>query len=615
MASAPKQEYTSALPIRVLLYRSTLVRAEQVIDELRSAGLTVEADIVEDLETFEARRREVQYDLCINVPQLANSAQIIAGKQFQLEARELSESDALCPLAITKVDLEGKVHGWNSGAEFILGWRREEVLGLRSPSWPKDTPENPYAFIPPHGTSHAGTQVHRFRKDGSRVEGRLWAVPIRDEQGTVKGTVAILAELTAEQAAEQRYSQLMVREEEARSQIRAERRFRELLEAAPDAIIEMGADGRIVLVNAGVEKLSGYRRDELLGQALEMLVPADLRGQHVQHRSGYWTRPVTRPMGTGLHLHIQRKDGSLVPVEISLSPVNYDDTVRVTAIIRDISDRVRTEEQIRDIQERLTGELTASNRELELRNREIERANRLKSEFVASMSHELRTPLHTIIGFAELMAEELEGSLNSKQKRFISHIHKDSLHLLELINDVLDISKIEAGRLELRLETFDMDAAIEEVLATIRPQAVTKMLRLNSPQRSGAALHADRVRFKEVLYNLLSNAVKFTASGGHIEVEVSLDEDSATFLIADTGVGIALDEYTSIFNKFYQIGSTTKGVREGTGLGLAITKQLVEAHGGKIWVESEPGRGSRFHFMLPLDGGSKERPNEEDSGR
>jgi signal transduction histidine kinase len=123
------------------------------------------------------------------------------------------------------------------------------------------------------------------------------------------------------------------------------------------------------------------------------------------------------------------------------------------------------------------------------------------------------------------------------------------------------------------------------------------------------------VRFKEILYNLLSNAVKFTAGGGKIEVDVAVGGGSATFLVADTGVGIALDEHTSIFNKFYQIGSTTKGVREGTGLGLAITKQLVEAHGGKIWVESELGRGSRFHFTLPLDGGAKERPDEENTGR
>ncbi len=308
-----------------------------------------------------------------------------------------------------------------------------------------------------------------------------------------------------------------------------------------------------------------------------------------------------------------------MPVEISLSPVNYDGDMRVTAIIRDISERKRSEQLIREIQERLTAELTATNQELALRNQEIERANKLKTEFVASMSHELRTPLHTIIGFAELVAEELEGPLNDKQKRFIGHIYKDSLHLLELINDVLDISRIEAGRLELRLSTFDMTAAIDEVMATIRPQALAKSLHLDEVVEPGVHLRADRVRFKEILYNLLSNAVKFTPGNGRVSVRATVSEGFAYISVADTGVGIPAGELESIFDKFYQVGSTTRGVTEGTGLGLAITKQLVEAHGGKIGVRSETGRGSSFHFSMPIEGltedGSAARDDNEDPGR
>ncbi len=391
---------------------------------------------------------------------------------------------------------------------------------------------------------------------------------------------------------EREFRNLTEREAEARSQVRAERRFRELLEAAPDAILEIDSHGRIVLMNAVAEKLTGYSRQELLGQSMEILTPQELRERHAAHRAGYWANPVLRPMGSGLELHVQRKDGTRTPVEISLSPMSYEGEMRVTAVIRDVTERKRSELQLREIHERFTSELTAANRELEVRNREIESANRLKTEFVASMSHELRTPLHTIIGFAELLLEEMVGPLNEKQKRFIGHIHRDSLHLLALINDILDLSRIEAGRLDLRRECFDALAAIEEVMATIRPQAVAKSIHLEGPFAPQISLYADRVRFKEVLYNLLSNAVKFTAEGGRIQLEAIVRSQFAEISVSDTGAGIPTTEQAAVFDKFYQVGATTRGLKEGTGLGLAIAKQLVEAHGGRICLASEVGKGA-----------------------
>ncbi len=276
-----------------------------------------------------------------------------------------------------------------------------------------------------------------------------------------------------------------MREEQARKEIQAERRFRQLLEAAPDGILEMDSRGQIVLMNAAAEKLTGYRREELLGQSVEILTPEELRQRHGGHRAAYWAEPRHRPMGSGLELHVQRKDGSRTPVEISLSPVAYDGEMRVAAVMRDVTERKRAEAALRDMHERFTAELTAANRNWSCETAKSKAANRLKSEFLASMSHELRTPLHTIIGFTELLAEELEGPLNEKQKRFLGHIHRDSLHLLELINDILDLSRIEAGRLELRPEVFAMRVAIEEVMATIRPQAVAKSLHLEGPFRAG----------------------------------------------------------------------------------------------------------------------------------
>ncbi|HET7873236.1 MAG TPA: PAS domain-containing sensor histidine kinase, partial [Terriglobales bacterium] len=395
---------------------------------------------------------------------------------------------------------------------------------------------------------------------------------------------------------------LIQSEQEARAKTLAEKRFRQLLEAAPDAILEVDTDGKIVLLNETAEKMFGYTREELLGLKIETLVPETMRGSHGDHRRSYTSRPVMRPMGIGLELKAQRKDGSLFPVEISLSPNRVEEGLRVIALVRDISARKEAEDRLRAVQEQYTAELAAKNRQLEARNRDVEKANRLKSDFLASMSHELRTPLHTVIGFTEILDEELEGPLTPKQKRFLGHILQDSRHLLELINEILDLSKIEAGKLELQLGPFDFSSCLDEVLNGIQQQAVAKNIRLENRNQYQGNLFADRLRVKEILYNLLSNAVKFTPNDGLVWVETAAEGKWLHIVVGDTGIGISTEEHESIFEKFYQVGSTTKGTREGTGLGLPITSKLVQLHGGTIHVESQPGQGSRFFFTLPVNG-------------
>jgi PAS domain S-box-containing protein len=414
----------------------------------------------------------------------------------------------------------------------------------------------------------------------------------------------VLADLTELREAERSHADLMERARAAQEEAVAGQRFSLLLEAAPDAILEVDAHGRIVLANTEAQRLFQRSREELVGLPVEALLPERFRGGHFAHRSHYGAHPVRRPMGAGLDLYAVRKDGTEFSVDINLSPLpDGSEQGHVMCVLRDVSQRRSAEESIRVLNQRLerrSTELAAANQELSSRNQEVERANRLKSEFLASMSHELRTPLNTILGFSELLSELNAGPLNEKQKRFLTHIQRDASHLLELINDILDLSKIEAGRLELRLEEFPMAVAAAEVLTGIRPLAAIKGIRLESDLDTHLVLQADRLRFKEILYNLLSNAIKFTPSGGRVWIESSIADGSVCILVGDTGIGIAPEDQQEIFESFRQVSATTKGVREGTGLGLAITKRLVEHHGGRIWVESDPGEGSRFFFTLRL---------------
>ena len=238
-------------------------------------------------------------------------------------------------------------------------------------------------------------------------------------------------------------------------------------------------------------------------------------------------------------------------------------------------------------------------REIEVKSRELETASRHKSEFLANMSHELRTPLNAIIGFSEVLAERMFGEINDKQAEYLADILESGRHLLSLINDILDLSKIEAGRMELEPAEFDLPAAIENTLILVRERAQRRAIKLSRTldERLGNVC-ADERKVKQVLLNLLSNALKFTPEGGRIDVQAQLSDGVAEISVSDTGVGIAPQDQEAVFEEFRQVGTASKKI-EGTGLGLAISRKFVELHGGRIWVESEVGKGSTFRFTLP----------------
>jgi signal transduction histidine kinase len=239
-------------------------------------------------------------------------------------------------------------------------------------------------------------------------------------------------------------------------------------------------------------------------------------------------------------------------------------------------------------------------REIELKSRELEAASRHKSEFLANMSHELRTPLNAIIGFSEVLSERLFGELNAKQDEYLKDIHASGQHLLSLINDILDLSKIEAGRMELELSNFDLPTTIDNALTLVRERAGRRGIALHKAvdARLGQ-IEADERKLRQVLLNLLSNAIKFTPEGGRIEVGAQAVNGAIEVSVTDTGVGIAPEDQEAVFEEFRQVGTAEKKV-EGTGLGLALSRKFIELHGGRISVKSQVGQGSTFTFTMPV---------------
>ncbi len=405
-----------------------------------------------------------------------------------------------------------------------------------------------------------------------------FAIATRDEVEDLSVTMAEMVGML--QAREQ-----VVRESEERTRL--------IIDTAYDAFISIDAESVITAWNAQAESIFGWSREEAIGRPMaETIVPPQYREAHKRGLKHFLATGEGPVLNKRIELTALHRDGHEFPVELTISPVRVGETYLFNAFLHDITQRKQAEGAIRQAKDA------------------AERANRAKSEFLSRMSHELRTPLNAIIGFSDLLLERVVGDLTAKQVDFLGDIRDSGAHLLTLINDILDISKIEAGRMELTFAETDLAEVVAAALTTLRPLIGQKRLGVSTTLDPGVpVIRADKVRLKQILYNLLSNAAKFTPEGGQIRVEGHQVNSDVELAVVDTGPGIAPDDQAKLFQEFTQLQATQQAGHTGTGLGLALVKRLVELHGGRVWVESEVGKGSRFIVRLPVGEASEPSPN------
>jgi PAS domain S-box-containing protein len=482
------------------------------------------------------------------------------------------------PNAIVVIDEQGRIVIVNSQTERLFGYAREELVGqpvelLVPERFRGSHPDLRRSFFidaraRPMG---AGRELFGLRKDGSEFPVEIGLNPIRTNNGML--VLSAIVDITERQ--------------------RAERRFRLAIESAPSGMVMVDGNGSIVLVNSQAEKLFGYSRSELIGQSVEMLVPERFHHHHPAYRQGFFQQPESRPMGAGRDLFGRRKDGTEFPIEIGLNPIETDEGIFALSAIVDITERKQLE------------------RELHLRLEDLATADRQKDEFLAMLAHELRNPLAPIRNALQVL--DLPTADVRMQQRAKEMMSRQLQHLVRLVDDLLDVSRIITGRVELRKERFDLNAAIARAVETAEPliDARGHKLVLSLPERP-IPVYADLVRLSQVISNLLTNAAKYTPKPGRIWLSAEQAGTDISIRVKDEGIGIAPEMLERVFDLFVQADATPSRAQGGLGIGLTLVRRLIEMHEGSVSVTSGGlGQGSEFLVRVPAAESTQEATDVE----
>lgn len=465
------------------------------------------------------------------------------------------------PDALVIVGQDGRILLINGQAERLFGYRRSELVGqlvevlvpLRYRSQ-HPAHRGSYFSAPRVRPMGDGVELQGLRKDGSEFPAEISLGPVETPGGRI--AMAAIRDVTDRR--------------------RAEAKFRGLLESAPDAMVIVDAGGSMLLVNAQAEKLFGYRRDEMIGQPVESLMPERYRSQHPAHRGNFFADPKFRAMGTGIELFARHKDGFEIPVEISLSPIETDEGVLVSSTIRDVTDRKRVER-----------EATAAREATEAANRELE-------AFSYSVAHDLRVPLRGIDGFSKALLSRHADSLNEEGRHFLHRVRESTHRMAALIDGLLSLARINRSNLEYdSVSLTEIGCGVARRISALEPERNVQFV-----IAEGLSARGDRRLLEAVLENLFSNAWKFSSRRDDARIEFNRFDEGERhgFFVRDNGAGFEMDHASKLFGVFQRLHTSREF--EGTGIGLATVARILERHGGTIWAEGKVSVGATFYFTL-----------------